>query len=138
KEIIMASTAMLEPVVVESSPSSDDELLYEIIDGQRVEIPPMSAYATLIAFQLTSYLNEFARVRNLGRAVTEILIHLPLPEDRNRRPDGIFVSYQRWPKGQPIPEDDNAWSVVPDLVIEVVSPTDLAEDLLAKVEEYFR
>ena len=33
--------------------------------------------------------------------------------------------------------DDEAWDVVPDLVVEVVSPTDKADDLLEKVEEYF-
>ena len=33
---------------------------------------------------------------------------------------------------------DEAWDVVPDLAFEVVSPTDYAEDLLVKVDEYFR
>lgn len=29
-----------------------DELLYEIVDGQCVEVPPMSAYATWLASRL--------------------------------------------------------------------------------------
>ena len=41
-------------------------------------------------------------------------------------------------QGQPVPLRDNAWDVVPDLAIEVVSPTDFAEDLLTKLDEYFR
>ncbi len=33
---------------------------------------------------------------------------------------------------------DNAWDVVPDLAVEVTSPTDFAEDQLQKVAEYFQ
>ena len=33
---------------------------------------------------------------------------------------------------------EDAWEVVPDLAVEVVGPTDVAEDLLGKVKEYFQ
>lgn len=133
-------TAIAPPgaVVVPAPPAPPDEPLFEIIDGQRVELPPMSAYAARIAFRLMSRLDEFARHHNLGEAVTEVLFHLALPVNRNRRPDGAFVSYDRWAKGRTMPERDNAWDVVPNLAVEVVSPTDPAEDLLEKTEEYFR
>jgi Uma2 family endonuclease len=98
----------------------------------------MSALAAIIGSLLVSKLNAFAEGRDLGIAVSEVLFRLPLNVNRNRRPDGAFVSYQRWPKGRPIPESDNAWDVVPNLAIEVVSPTDFAEELLEKMEEYFR
>ena len=82
----------------------------------------------------------FARPRGLGEAVVETLFRLPLEEDRsrNRRPDVAFVSTERWPIGTPQPTADNAWDVVPDLVVEVVSPSDYFEESLAKVAEYFR
>jgi Uma2 family endonuclease len=115
-----------------------DERLYEIINGQRVELPPMSIYAAVVATELARMLGEFTVSRDLGRVVVEGLIRLPLARDRQRRPDVLFVSQQRWPKGRPIPRDDNAWDVVPDLVVEVVSPTDPAEDLLEKLQEYFQ
>ncbi len=98
----------------------------------------MSAYAVLIMCRLFGYVSEFARRENLGQPVTEMLFHLALPVDRNRRPDGAFVSYQRWPKGRPIPGRDNAWDVVPNLAVEVVSPNDMADELLEKTDEYFR
>ncbi len=47
-----------------------------------------------------------------------------------------YVSYDRWPRDKPV-TDDEAWDVVPDLAVEVVSPTDKADALLEKVEEYF-
>jgi Uma2 family endonuclease len=134
----MPSATLLEPAPAAVRPFPGEEVLYEIIDGQIVEMPPMSAYAAIVGSLLVSSLNNFARPHGLGVAVSEALFHLDLPVDRDRRPDGAFVSSGRWPKNQPFPERDNSWNVVPDLAIEVVSPSDLAEDLLEKVEEYFQ
>lgn len=125
--------------VLEPSPVvGDDGPLFEIIDGQKMELPPMSAYAGVVAFQIASRIDQFARPQKLGQAAVEVLFHLPLPVDRNRRPDSAYVSYQRWPKGRPIPGRDNAWDVVPELAIEVASPSDLADELMTKIDEYFR
>lgn len=130
--ITSAGSAALPPL-----PEILDEPLFEIIDGQRVELPPMSAFASVTVSLLVSKLNQFAESKNLGVAVAEVLFRLNL-NGGNRRPDGAFVSYQRWPKGKPIPLRDNAWDVVPDLTIEVISPNDLAEELMTKIDEYFR
>jgi Uma2 family endonuclease len=77
-------------------------------------------------------------MKDVGQAVTEVLFHLPLPKERDRRPDAAFVNFQRWAKGRPMPGKENAWHVVPNLAVEVVSPHDFAEELLEKIEEYFR
>ena len=45
------------------------------------------------------------------------------PVQRQRRPDVAFVSYNRWPRQRRVPRTE-AWEVVPNLVVEVVSPTD--------------
>ena len=97
----------------------------------------MSAYASVIAFRLASRLEESGRAKDVGQAVTEVLFQLPSPRERARRPDAAFVSFERWAKGRPIPGKDNAWRVVPNLAVEVVSPHDFAEELLEKIEEYF-
>jgi len=132
-------TAIVTPIPVFDPPlSRDDEPLYEIIDGQKVELPPMSALSAFISFQLMSHVNFFVLGHDLGRSGTELLFRLPPPLERNRRPDGGFVSYQRWPKNRPMPASENAWDVVPELAVEVVSPTDFVEELLEKIEEYFR
>ena len=44
-------------------------------------------------------------------------------------------TYDRWSPQQRVPRTE-AWEVVPNLVVEVVSPTDRAEDLMDKVAEY--
>jgi Uma2 family endonuclease len=123
------------PPIAPAPPLIQDEPLFEIIDGQRVELPPMSVSATLIATDLTTHLAS--QIKGIGRTAMEGLFHLALPIDRNRRPDIAFVSFARWPKDRPI-GSENAWNVVPEVAIEVISPNDLVEDLLTKLDEYFR
>jgi Uma2 family endonuclease len=103
-----------------------------------VELPPTSIIASLIASEVSRRIGNFAHASKLGRAVAEGLFHLPLPVDRNRRPDVAYVSFQSWPRERAIHARDNARDVVPELTVEVISPTDLAEDLLVRLDEYFR
>jgi Uma2 family endonuclease len=134
----MSTVSIFEPPVLPIRQAEENEERYEIIDGKKVEMPPMSAYAGLIASRLVSSINGFAKPRKLGEAVTDVLFQLPTLIGRNRRPDVAYVSGDRWPRGRPLPPKDNAWEVVPDLGVEVVSPTDFTEELLEKIEEYFR
>ena len=134
----MSNASILEPPVPPIRLAEENDEHYEIIDGKRVELPPMSVLAGVIASRLCGAINQFARPRKLGEAVTEVLFQLPAPIGRNRRPDVAFVSSDRWPRGRPIPSTDNAWDVIFDLGVEVVSPSDFSEEQLEKIEEYFR
>lgn len=109
--------------------------LYEVIDGEIVEKEPMSAEAGGCASDLSDALRTFGKAK-IGKAYQEILIRMPPPIDRDRRPDVIFVSYDRWPRNQRLPRE-RAWDITPDLCVEVVSPTDQADDVREKVIEYF-
>ena len=115
-----------------------DDSHFEMIDGLRVELPPMSSLASWIAAYLHGELHAFLKSHEWGRSIVETLFRLPLPKSRNRRPDVACVSFERWPKDRPVPADDAAWDVVPDVVVEVVSPNDDVDDLLEKIDEYFR
>ena len=114
-----------------------DDLLYEVVDDQVVELAPMGAYEIRIASVLTMYLETFARQHQLGRTVQGMLFDLTATVQRQRRPDVAFVSYDRWPRQRRVPRTE-AWGVVPNLVVEVVSPTDRVDDVVDKVAEYFR
>jgi Uma2 family endonuclease len=116
---------------------TQDEPLYEIVDGQRVDLPPMSAYATLIASRLHVRLSLYTEEQALGTAVMEMLFILDAARDLRRRPDVAFVSAARWPLNQEVPETGD-WEVVPDLAVEVLSPNDVFKDVLAKLREYFQ
>jgi Uma2 family endonuclease len=122
------------PKLVREGSGTDDH--YEIIDGQRVELPPMSADSQALASRLVRHLSNHGINNTLGEGYTEMLFKLPLSRDRNRKPDVAFVSYARWPKYKPIPST-NAWDVLPDLCVEVVSPNDLGDEIETKIKEYF-
>ena len=116
--------------------SVDDVERYEVIDGVRVEREPMGAFETVLASWLCHLLNSFAVGGKLGLAVSEVLFVLNAQRNLRRRPDVAFVSYARWPTS--IMARESAWNVVPDLAVEVVSPSNLAEEIDSKITDYFQ
>jgi Uma2 family endonuclease len=131
KELAMTTVLPQEPLVPAASPG---DVLYEIVNGKYVELPPKSAISARIASVLNAQLEAYAASHALGRAINEALFGLA--PHRRRRPDVAFVTYQRWPRNRPLPHTD-PWPVAPNLAVEVVSPTDQAEPLLRKLVEYF-
>src|SRR5437867_4662387 len=114
----------------------DDDILYEVVDDKVVELGPMGAHEIWLATVLAGYLGNFVRQHQLGRAVPVMLFDFTAMVQRKRRPDVAFVSYERWPRQRPVPHAE-AWEVVPNLVVEVISPSDKGNDILGKVAEYF-
>jgi len=121
-------------------PLETDDALCESIHGQRVEMPAMSFFAAKIATRLGAKLSGYSETHELGEVVIEGVFVIPLPEDptRKRRPDIAFVSSGRLESGGGSDLNANAADVVPDLAIEVTSPTDRAEDQREKILEYFQ
>jgi Uma2 family endonuclease len=113
-----------------------NDLLYEVVDNQVRELPPMGIEEALIASTLFRILGPFTWTAGLGRVVSEALFLLTPTQKRQRRPDLAYVSFQRWPRGRRVPSAE-AWEVVPTLAIEVVSPTNFANGVLEKIEDYF-
>lgn len=132
----MAPAVLDEAPVTRDVRPADEEPLYEIVNGQHVGLPPMSAFATWIASRLDHRLGPFAEDRGLGTVVAEMLFVLDPEQNLRRRPDVAFVSAKHWPLHRELPESGD-WEVVPDLAVEVVSPTDEFSDVVAKVREYF-
>jgi Uma2 family endonuclease len=114
-----------------------DDVRYEVVDGQIVELPPMGIYETDIANFLAMALNEFARKDRLGRAFHELLFRIDVVRNLKRQPDVAFVSRSRWPFGKRVP-DAESWDMVPDLAVEVVSDSNKANEIIVKVNDYFR
>lgn len=111
---------------------------YEVVNGNRVKTPRMGGYETKIANELAYWLSTFfGRTKRLGSALVELLFRIDVTNNLQRRPDVAYVSYERWPEGKkPAPND--AWNVVPDLAVEVVSESNTANELTAKIQDYFR
>lgn len=110
--------------------------LTEEVYGVIVE-KPVSAVSILIANLLHVNLGSFVQQHGIGWCVVECMFVLDRAAKLRRRPDIAFVSTSRWPLDKPFsPTDD--WDVIPDLAIEVVSPSNRMEEMTGKVGEYFR
>jgi Uma2 family endonuclease len=135
----MSTATLQEPdLLTEPGLNGESDTLFEVIDGKVVELPPMSILATVVANRLTRHIAPHADSQNVGQVGVELLFDLGPLVNRRRRPDFAVVSFARWAEDRPLPEQGNAWPVVPDLAVEVISPTDLAEELQDKLADYFQ
>ena len=136
------SVAVGKPVVTPEQllamPNSND---FELVDGVlrgrhgRSEGRPMSALTSWIGGQITIRLENFVATHNLGWVFPADSGYQCFPDrPRNlRRPDVSFVRFERLEAD----EISDEWlQVVPDLVVEVVSPNDLAYEVEEKIEEF--
>jgi Uma2 family endonuclease len=142
----MSTAPAMPPIPAESmtpvppptaiAPIIPDDMLYEVVDGQVVE-KKMSARETEIASILVGMLTPYLRTNRLGKVVGEMLFRINLENDLRRRPDVAFVSHARWPFNRRVP-DVPVWDMVPDLAIEVVSPSNTAFAVHRKIHDYFK
>jgi Uma2 family endonuclease len=119
-----------------SQAALNSESLYEIVNGERVENPPMGVLAGTLATLLAGFINAHALPRRLGAAVVEVLFHLK-EERPSRRPDVAFVAQERWSSVAALQEDPAEFPFPPSLAIEVVSPSNTAKEVEEKILEYF-
>lgn len=113
-----------------------DDGLYERVDGKLVE-KKVGAQQVEIASVLAQFMGSFAWSRRLGRVLVEMVFRIDVAKNLQRRPDVAFVSDARWPFRKRVP-DVPVWEMVPDLAIEVNSPTNSADEILGTRLEYFR
>ena len=115
---------------------ADFDRFYEVVNGDRVENLPKGNYENQVASIILHALIAFTQPRRMGWAILENLFVLDPVRGNRRRPDIAFVSRQRWPHRR-VP-DGEAWDVVPDLAVEVISVSNAHQEILTKLEEYFR
>jgi Uma2 family endonuclease len=116
---------------------SDAIKFYEVVGGVIVENSPMGAKESVLASFLQGLMGPFALSQGLGRVATETLFLIDRLRNLKRRPDLAFISAHRWPLRRRVPQAE-AWDVVPDLAVEVISESNSANSIVIKVEEYFQ
>jgi Uma2 family endonuclease len=112
---------------------SREDKLYELIDRTLVEKPmgsPESYLASEVIWQLRKYLDD----HDLGflyapDALIEILPNLV------RGPDVCFVPWTKRPE-RTVPSEPIS-DLIPDLAVEVLSPSNTRGEILRKLKEYF-
>lgn len=112
---------------------SDDGTRYELVRGELAEMAPAGDRHGSISFTIATILGSFARGKNLGEGYTaDTGFVLSRDPDTVRAPDVAFVVKERVAPGT----RERFVPVAPDLAVEVVSPSDTAAQVNAKVEEY--
>jgi Uma2 family endonuclease len=107
---------------------------WELIDGEPVEMSPAADESASIGATIIGLLWSFVQPRRLGRLYNAEGGFVLFPDRPTVRvPDAAFVLAERAPHGK---ARKNFPRLAPDLVVEVLSPSDRASDVVAKLEMY--
>ena len=118
---------------VEQRPRADLNR-YELIDGRIVITPPAGWTHSGFAAALVHLLNQHVRGRKLGM-VFESSAGYDLPSGDTVEPDASFVSAERFATRRPA-KPDEFLRIVPNLVVEVLSPSTARRDQTEKKAIY--
>jgi Uma2 family endonuclease len=107
-------------------------------DGELIVMSPTGGTAGNKNFNLYLDLGIWNRQSKLGKAFDSSTIFI-LPSGARRSPDVSWINLERWNQ-LTLAQQDGFPPIVPDFVMELVSPSDLKnqryEDLQAKMQEY--
>ena len=113
---------------------SSDDSKCELAGGALVRMPPTGALHGKVAARIGRVLDEYVEAHGLGVVCgAETGFILRRNPDVVRAPDVSFVSQERVAA---VGEPETYWPFGPDLAVEVVSPSDRADDLQEKIAEY--
>jgi Uma2 family endonuclease len=127
--------------VMQTKPVTSTDLLamadgknFELVNGELVE-RNVSVLSSRVEAIVVSRLQTYAETHSLGSVFTATNGIQCFPDDPNkvRKPHISFVKRERF-TAQHLHE--GFLSIAPDLVVEVISPNDLASELNEKVEDY--
>jgi Uma2 family endonuclease len=113
----------------ERAESFPDDKVYELIDGEIVEMPPASKLHAKIVTLIATFLNVFVLQNEAGTVLAEG--GYTLDENNVRIPDVSFFKAER-----DVDLTDNTAVFAPDLAVEVISPGNTPRQVTAKTELY--
>jgi Uma2 family endonuclease len=114
----------------------DDGMRHELVRGEVTTSPPPGPGHGNVGFEIGFVLGGFIRQHRLGHCyAAETGFWIESDPDTVRAPDFAFVSFERLPGRSP-----ERWpeGLVPDLVVEVVSPAQSIREVRDKMENWIR
>ena len=107
----------------------------ELVEGRIVGMARNNPTHSHLVTQFASCLNPWARERGFGKVFSgDVAIITKRNPDTGRGADLAVVSHERL-KAQPA--NAAALEIAPELIIEVISPSNMWADLMDKLTEYF-
>jgi Uma2 family endonuclease len=111
--------------------AADETVRYELDEGELIVTPSPAAWHNIVYLRLWRALDAFVRSHRLGVVLTEV--DFRLSSNTIRKPDVAFITRDQLKKFDlyktPI-------SGAPSLAVEVISPSNLAQDTAKKVRQY--
>ena len=106
----------------------------ELIDGVIVKMSPAGGLHGFLELRLALLVGGFIKDRAVGFCmVGEVGIYIRHEPDRIRGADLAVWSNAKLPDGPPVGYAE----IAPDLVVEILSPTDRWADMRQKIDDYF-
>lgn len=105
----------------------------DLVRGIVVRYPAGGARKGIVNSSAGFEVHAFVKANRLGRVMSHDT-HIRLSPDTVRGADVCFLSYTRRPANQKLPK--GVLEVMPQLVVEVRSPSDLWTELFGKVNDY--
>jgi Uma2 family endonuclease len=108
---------------------------FELVGGELKEWT-VSKESSRIAGRICTRLDVFCESRGVGYVFPEGMSYQCFPTDptRVRRADTSFIALSRMPSATY--RDEGHCTTVPDLVVEVISPNDNAEEVAEKIQDW--
>lgn len=113
---------------------ANDHLRFELFDGELIEMSGPGGTHGRIAIRLGTYLFLFAEENNLGIVTGETGYHPPDDRYNLLLPDVAFISFGRAP--EPFP--DKLVPAMPDIAVEIRSPSNTLAEMREKAQRYLR
>jgi Uma2 family endonuclease len=110
--------------------SADENVRYELDEGALILTPSPTPWHNIVALRLSHALKTFVQKHRLGIVISEVDFRLSRAV---RKPDVAFIAKER------IKDLDLHHAPIegaPSLAIEIISPSNLAQDTLKKVHQY--
>lgn len=109
---------------------------FDLIRGEVIQVPPAGERHGRIAANIELRIGYALLERGLGQTyIAEPGFVLARDPDVVLCPDAAFILYERFPSEH---EETGFFEIVPDIVLEVISPSDRARDVIAKLNEYLK
>jgi len=108
---------------------------YELINGELIEMSPANLLHNWLAFEIAGEIRDYLKKHDIGYGGVEGG-YSPTEDDRHTllAPDVAFVSRDRM--SQPIPQTFAGF--MPDLAVEIASPSNTVAELREKAAIYLR